>query len=245
MPSLKYFRPKTVDEALSLLEQGVPLAGGTALTPRRHRLEAVVDLQDLGMAALERKGELLEVGAGCTLQQILEADAYIPPALAAACRCEAAWNIRNMATLGGAVVAGDGRSPLLAGVLALNAEVHGLPLDEWNPVEAYLDSRGLVSGHRLLTAFRWPAGASLRYAQVGRSPMDRPWVLAALGRSPDGDWRVVLGGHGPKPIRVPASEEALAQGDEAGAARRAEEAYASAADAWASAEYRAHVVGVF
>ena len=74
--------------------------------------------------------------------------------------------------------------------------------------------------------------------------MDRPWVLAALGRSPDGDWRVVLGGHGPKPIRVPASEEALAQGDEAGAARRAEEAYASAADAWASAEYRAHVVGV-
>src|SRR4030067_351266 len=103
-----------MDEAMALLEQGVPRAGGTGLTPRRHRLEGVVDLQDLGMAALERKGDGLEVGAGCTLQQIVEADALVPSELAAACRAEAAWNLRNMATLGGSVVAGDGRSPLLA-----------------------------------------------------------------------------------------------------------------------------------
>lgn len=244
MPSLKYFRPKTMDEAMALLEQGVPLAGGTGLTPRRHRLEGVVDLQDLGMGALERKGDWLEVGAGCTLQQIVEADALVPSELAAACRAEAAWNLRNMATLGGSVVAGDGRSPLLAAVLALGAEVHGMPRDEWKPIDAYLDSRGQESGHRLLTAFRWHAGASLRSAHVGRSPMDRPWILATLGRTVDGGWRVVLGGHGARPIRVPAADEALAQGDVPGAVRRAEEAYASAGDTWASAEYRSQVAGV-
>jgi CO/xanthine dehydrogenase FAD-binding subunit len=95
MPSLKYFRPKTLDEALTLLEQGVPLAGGTALTPRRYRLDAVIDLQDLGMAALERQGDFLEAGAGCTLQQLVEADALVSPALADACRQEAAWHLRN------------------------------------------------------------------------------------------------------------------------------------------------------
>jgi CO/xanthine dehydrogenase FAD-binding subunit len=233
-----------MEEAMALLEQGVPLAGGTGLTPRRHRLEAVVDLQDLGMGALERKGDWLEVGAGCTLQQIVEADALVPLELAAACRAEAAWNLRNMATLGGSVVAGDGRSPLLAAVLALEAEVHGMPRDEWKPIDAYLDSRGQESGHRLLTAFRWHAGASLRSAQVGRSPMDRPWIVATIGRTVEGGWRVVLGGHGTRPIRVPSAEEALAQGDVNGAVRRAEEAYSAAGDVWASAEYRSQVAGV-
>ncbi|HET7011679.1 MAG TPA: FAD binding domain-containing protein [Anaerolineales bacterium] len=244
MPSLKYFRPKTIDEALALLEQGVPLAGGTALTPRRLRLEAVVDLQDLGMAVLERNGDLLEVGSGCTLQQLVEADSLIPPALAAACRAEAAWNLRNMATLGGTVVAADGRSPLLAAVVALGAEVHGLPRDEWKSVEAYLETRGAESGHRLLTRFRWPAESRLRSAQVGRSPADRPLVLAALGRAPSGEWRVVLGGHGPRPIRVPDAEAALSQGDVTAAVRKAEQAYAEAGDAFASAEYRSQVAGV-
>jgi CO/xanthine dehydrogenase FAD-binding subunit len=243
MPSLKYFRPKTLEEALALLEQGVPLAGGTALTPRRHHLDAVVDLQDLGMAALELKDDVLELGAGCTLQQIVEADGLVPPTMAGACRAEAAWNLRNMATVGGTVVAADGRSPFLAAVVALGAEVHGLPRDEWKPIDVYLESRGQESGHRLLTAFRWPAASTLRSLQVGRTPMDRPLVLAAIGRSADGGYRLVLGGHGPRPIRVPKGEEALRRGDAAAAVRGAEEAYAEAGDAWASAEYRSHIAG--
>src|SRR3990172_1880508 len=72
MPSFKYFRPKTIEEALTLLEQGVPLAGGTTLTPNRYRLDTVVDLQDLPLGALESKADMLEGGAGCTLQQIVE-----------------------------------------------------------------------------------------------------------------------------------------------------------------------------
>jgi CO/xanthine dehydrogenase FAD-binding subunit len=244
MPSLKYFRPKTMNEALALLEQGVPLAGGTALTPRRNRLDAVVDLQDLGMAALEHKGDFLEVGAGCTLQQLVEGEPLVPPALVAACRAEAAWNLRNMATVGGTVVSGDGRSPVLAAILALAAEVHGVPRDEWVGIDSYLESRGQESGHRLLTAFRWPFAATLRSAQVGRTPMDRPFVLAAVGRNASGAYRVVLGGHGSRPIRVALAEEALAAGDASAAVRRAEEAFAKAGDAWASAEYRSHVAGV-
>jgi len=244
MPSLKYFRPKTLDEALTLLEQGVPLAGGTMLTPRRHRLDAVIDLQDLGMAALERQSDALEVGAGCTLQQLIEADAFVSPALTQACRGEAAWNLRNMATLGGTMVAATGRSPVAAALLALGAEVHGLPIDRWSTVEAFLGARGADSGFRLLTRFRWPATTTLRFARVGRSPMDAPIVLVALGRAADGALRVVLGGWGPCPVRVPDAEHALASGDTSGAARAAAQACATAGDAWASAEYRADVASV-
>jgi CO/xanthine dehydrogenase FAD-binding subunit len=32
MGSLNYHRPKTIKETLALMEKGVPLAGGTALT---------------------------------------------------------------------------------------------------------------------------------------------------------------------------------------------------------------------
>ena len=50
-----YYRPQTVEEALALLEQPdtVPLAGGTGLLAEGVET-AVVDLQDLGLAQLER-----------------------------------------------------------------------------------------------------------------------------------------------------------------------------------------------
>jgi CO/xanthine dehydrogenase FAD-binding subunit len=41
MTSFQYHRPKTLAEALELLDRGVPLAGGTALTPRRDEIPAV------------------------------------------------------------------------------------------------------------------------------------------------------------------------------------------------------------
>jgi CO/xanthine dehydrogenase FAD-binding subunit len=244
MPSLKYFRPKTIEEALSLLEQGSPLAGGTTLTPNRYRLDTVVDLQDLPLGALESKADMLEAGAGCTLQQIVEADSLVPAALADACRSEAAWNLRNMATLGGAVVTAAGGSTLAAALLALAAEVHSLPMDRWLPLDEYLEARTSDAGHRLLTGFRWPSSSTLRFIKVGRSPADKPVILAALGRAPDGAYRVVLGGWGPRPIRVLVAEQALAAGDVAGAGRAAAQACAAAGDAWASAEYRAEIAGV-
>ena len=53
MPPLEYSRPGTLAEALALLQHGVPLAGGTALTANRRSLQAVVDLQDLGLDTLD------------------------------------------------------------------------------------------------------------------------------------------------------------------------------------------------
>lgn len=243
MPSLKYLRPKSIDEARRLLASGLALGGGTTLTPRRHDLTAVVDLQDLGLSDLQTSGGMLTAGASCTLQQLVEAEGMVSPELAAVCRQEAAWNLRNMATIAGAALAADGRSPLATALLAIGTRVvlagggGSVLLDE------LLDRRPLAPG-TLVTALLWKTSARLRYEQVARTPADRPIVAAAVGR-PDGKVvRVVLGGFGDRPVRVRKAERSLASGDAAAAARAASAAFEKAGDSLASAAYRSHVAGV-
>ena len=52
MSPLQYHRPQNLEEALELLEQGVPLAGGTRLTPDLRSVKALVDLQDLDLGRI-------------------------------------------------------------------------------------------------------------------------------------------------------------------------------------------------
>ncbi|TFH38201.1 MAG: hypothetical protein E4G99_00250, partial [Anaerolineales bacterium] len=92
---MDYLRPKTIHEAVDLLSKGIPLAGGTQLIARRHELEAVIDLQALGLDGLTVRKGLITVGAMTRLQQLLSTEVSLPEALRAACRFEAAWNIRN------------------------------------------------------------------------------------------------------------------------------------------------------
>lgn len=241
--TLKYNRPKSLEEALTHADGSVPLGGGTSIAPKRHQIESVIDLQDLGLSDLTESRGRVVAGAMCTLQQLVEAEGLVALDLARACRQEAAWNLRNMATLAGSVLASDGRSPLAAVMLAIGARTRLAPgAADWD-VDSLLDRRPLEPG-RIVTSFAWASAATVRFEQVARSPADRAIVLAAIGK-PDGDsLRVVIGGHGARPIRVREAEAAVASGDAGAAARAAAEAYAEAADAWASAEYRSHVAGV-
>ena len=63
-----YYRPRSIDEALTLLRQPntVPLAGGTALLATEAGIDAaVVDLQDAGLNSLTwaDDGRVLRLGA--------------------------------------------------------------------------------------------------------------------------------------------------------------------------------------
>ena len=127
-----YHRPKTLDEALTLLAQPnmVPLGGGTLLahpTPfgsaqdKADPVEAV-DLQALGLNTVKKRGNNLEIGATVTLQQLLESQ-HCPEALRAALKLEAPLNLRNAATVAGTLVACDGRSTFAATLLALDVKL--------------------------------------------------------------------------------------------------------------------------
>ena len=238
---MEYHRARSLDEAISLLKEGVPLAGGTSLIPRRRGLTSVVDLHDAGLGGLEATGAGLVAGSCVTLQSLAELGGSIPPALAHACLLEAGWNLRNVATLGGTLMAADGRSPLVTCLLALGAEVVLEPGGESLELDALLDRRESQRIDRLITQVAIPV-SRLAFEQVARSPADRPIVCVAVAQvTVQGDrsqLRVALGGFGARPLLVPRADSVDGWG------RQAAEQYAGAGDTWASADYRSDVAGV-
>ena len=244
MPPLEYSRPGTLGEALALLQHGVPLAGGTALTANRRSLQAVVDLQDLGLDSLEISETGFRFGAVLPLQALVGAANRLPPALVRACRLEAGWNIRNQATLGGTLFSGDGRSPLLTSLLAMGAELESAESDSRLPLAELFQLRAGRTPIGLITAIHARPPDRLAYEQVARSPADLPQVCAAAAYFGASDeLRVALGGHGRHPLLVHQASGEQAHALEP-AVHAAQQAFSKAGDEWAGAEFRAAVAGM-
>ena len=232
MASLEYHRPRTLEEALDLLEEGVPLGGGTRLSTSLREVTALIDLQDLDLGGIEVSSDSITFGGTATLQDLVEAAEKLPSDLVQTARLEAGWNIRNQATVAGTIVTGDGRSPLLAALLAMGTELALAPGDEQNSLDGTLQ-RSDRAGGKLITRIRAVVPDQFRYAQVARSPVDRPQVCVAAASS-GGETRVALGGFGDAPLLLQADS-----GPSMAEAARA--AYADAGDQWASSEFRAAV----
>jgi probable selenate reductase FAD-binding subunit len=238
MTSLEYLRPSTMEEALDLLQKGIPLAGGTELTPKRSNLGAVIDLSELGLDLITISDEV-DIGATVKLQAILD-EVNLPKVLRDVCKLEAGWNLRNMATLGGTIKSSDGRSPLLTVLLALNVAVHYEPNSEQMPLDDFLDIR---EQPQIIRKIVLNTPENLLYEQVARAPRDFPQVCAAVATFEqsifEGGVRVSLGGFGNRPILLGDVNEHIDN-----SAQLAQKKFAGAEDAWASAEYRSHVAGV-
>jgi probable selenate reductase FAD-binding subunit len=249
MSGMEYYRPKTLSEALELLGRGVPLAGGTIITPQRRKISAVIDLRELGLDRLEIQDGSISLGAGLNLQALVEAGETIPHALKVSCHQEAGWNLRNVATIGGTIMSGDGRSPFLTVLLALEATALLEPGGETVQLGKLLEMREEPDFKRLITTIMFPSPIDLAYEQVSRSPADQPLVCAAGALLPEdnnrGRLRLALGGFGSKPIRLMEAESFVNQtGDIDAAVDISRAAYSNADDVWASGEYRSHVAGV-
>jgi CO/xanthine dehydrogenase FAD-binding subunit len=232
-----YHRPKTLDEALTLLAQPniLPLGGGTLLAARRptaHPIE-VVDLQSLGLDSINKKGNELQLGATVTLQQLLESE-DCPDALKSALRLEAPLNLRNSATVAGTLVSCDGRSTFATTMLALDAK-----LDIRNSLD---DSRISNLGdflplrpRGLITSITIPLNVKLAFEYVSRTPADKPIVCVALTQWNSGRTRLAVGGYGKNPMLAMDGTESE------GLETAARNAFHEATDEWASAEYRMDV----
>jgi CO/xanthine dehydrogenase FAD-binding subunit len=238
---LDYHRPNTIDEALNLIlrveVKTFPMGGGTWLNQPRADSYEVVDLQNLGLDQVEYRGNLLEIGATTTLQDLL-AVPNLQPGLIEAIRHEVSHNLRQAATVAGTLVASDGRSPVTTAFLALDTSLTLLPGEEQVELGNLLPFRTEGLARRLITKLSIPLNANLVYRYVARSPADQPIVCAAVSRWPSGRTRVALGGYGKAPMMVFDGTE------DTGVVTAAQDAYSRAGDQWASAEYRREVAGV-
>jgi CO/xanthine dehydrogenase FAD-binding subunit len=238
---MQYHRPETLKEALQLLEDSQPMGGGTALTPMRHKLDGVLDLQGLDLGGLTVQEDAIRFGAGLRLQAIVDAAGSFPPRFIQAVRHETALNMRNAATLAGLVVSGDGRSPLLTVLAAMAANIMLEPGGERMSLLDFFSNRSDRTDPFLITQIETFNPDRLAYEMVARSPMDRPIVCACAALRPDGKIGLSVGGFGDHPVPLPDADRG-ADLEELGWA--ASTAYAQAGDAFASAEYRSAVAAV-
>jgi CO/xanthine dehydrogenase FAD-binding subunit len=122
---LDYFRPKTIEESLFLLqkhENAIPIAGGTTVKNIKKDFFAI-DLQDLDLKYLKVENSQILIGATTTIDQIYD---YFRSntVLTRAIKIDYSKNQRMQSTIGGAIMAGDGRSTLLTCLLALECHVY-------------------------------------------------------------------------------------------------------------------------
>jgi CO/xanthine dehydrogenase FAD-binding subunit len=238
-----YHRPKTLDEALTLLNQPntLPLGGGTLLSqPQPFDLTQgksdpveVVDLQALGLNTLKKSGNNLEIGATATLQHLIESE-HCSDALKSALKLEAPLNIRNAATVAGTIVSCDGRSTFATVLLALDARLEIRYVANQSPISSLGDFLPLRP-HGLITSVTVPLNVKLAFEYVARTPADKPIVCVALAQWNSGRTRLAVGGFGKSPMLAMDGTESE------GLEPAARNAFHNATDEWASAEYRMEV----
>ena len=201
----RYWRPQSMEEALSLAERpaAAVMGGGTRLNarPLAERGE-VVDLQALGLDGIARRGRaMLVIGAMTRLQDLAD-HAEVPPVVRDTARREEPSTLRTQATLGGCIATAESDSELLATLLAYDAQVQltarsgvtevaletllaGLPLDPGVIITAVsIDTRGRAE-----------------LARTGRTTADRA-IVAAVARKKDGERRLALAGVAATPVVV-------------------------------------------
>lgn len=239
---IEYHRPSTMDEALKLISRKtprtLPIGGGTTLAGSGgDGPVAVVDVQDLGLDRITDEGGKLSLGAACKLQSLVDSDNVLLAVKDVVLK-ETSSNLRNMASLAGALMSADGRSPLATMMLALNARlVWAITKQVVDLSELYKNGSG-TAPHGLVVSIEFAKPVWCGYAFSARTPGDRPVVCVAAALWADDTLRMALGGHGSSPVVAYA-------GPASGAVvETAQKAYSQAGDDWASAEYRSETAAI-
>ena len=234
----EYLLPDSAEQAVAALASGAAvMGGGTIVMPAAQAgsldAERVIGLARAGLATIERSGGRTTIGAMTPLAAVAGLEGV--PALSEAAR-EVGWPaLRNMATVGGNLLAGAPYGDLGVALLALGAEVRlssrTIPLEElWSsfrPGEEIVESVSFDDDPRSVFV-RWARRAA-------NSPVV---VCVAVSGG-----RVALGGVAPHPVRSAAAEAAF--DDPAAAGDAAAEAVDPPTDAIASGWYRKRMTAVF
>jgi aerobic carbon-monoxide dehydrogenase medium subunit len=268
----QYFAPKTVAEAVGLLQQhgddAKVLAGGHSLLPAlKLRLAQTGVLVDIGQIG-ELKGISVDggvsIGALATYQMIASSP-EVREACGVLAECVALIGdiqVRNRGTIGGSLAHADPAADLPAVALALDARITAQGPSGAREIAAgdmFVDMlTTALAPIELITKITFPrlgSGEGAAYAKL-RNPASRyaiVGVAAYVKRGADGKIaaaRVAVTGAGPKAVRQPAVESALigSSGDAdaiAAACEHAGQDMEFLGDIHASEEYRRAMVKVY
>lgn len=254
MRDFTYRRPKDLAAALDAFREaddGQFLAGGQTMIPvMKQRLAMPSDLIDLsgveGLTGISAAAGTVSVGAMTTHAEVAKsADVGgAIPALAALAGSIGDPHVRNLGTLGGSLANNDPAADYPAAVLGLGATVHTdrreIAGDDF--FTAMFETA--LEDDELITRVDFPVPLAAAYAkfenQASRYALAGVWVC----RFAEGV-RVAVTGAGACVFRLARMEDALARDFTAGAIKGISvDAGDLNNDIHASAEYRAHLIGV-
>jgi carbon-monoxide dehydrogenase medium subunit len=254
MKDFVFHRPSTVAEAVALLkahEDAKALSGGQSLLPVL-KLELAEPTDVVSLAHLHElkhirvDGDRVIIGALCTHDMVArsaEVHAHLP-ALAALAHHIGDAQVRNRGTIGGSVAHADPAADYPAALIALGATI----ATDRRKISADDFFTGLfataLERDELITAIHFPVAKRAAYAKFAHRASKYAVVGVMVAETAHGV-RVAVTGAGATVFRVPAMEAALAASFTAAALDGIAVAPDDLnGDAEASAEYRAHLIGV-
>lgn len=204
--------PTVGEAAASMNEHSRFLGGGTLIMNRVNygdqRFNRIVRTTDPAMSEIRVSGDHASIGAGVTMSAIIASTDL--SFLSSAARAVGGPAIRNMASVGGNLMAPHPYGDLAVALLALDGVVAMVDGTEMS-LEDFLQRRsGVVQSVRV----RRPQGDTFRFHKVTRVKPKGVSVMsmaAHLNRSAGRltDVRIAYGAMGPTPLRVRAVEAAL------------------------------------
>jgi carbon-monoxide dehydrogenase medium subunit len=254
MQEFAFHRPENVAGAVGALKaarEGKILGGGQSLIPvMKLGLASPSDLVSLaGVAELRgirREGKDLVIGAMATHSEVAESAEVRAaiPAVASLAGHIGDPQVRNRGTLGGSLAHDDPAADYPAAVLALSATV--VTDRRQIPADTFFKGMFETALHpdEIITAVRFPVPDRAAYAKFPHPASKFALVGVMVAQGPTGV-RVAVTGAGPCVFRASALEAALAR-------RFRPESLDGVtfpsqglqSDGFASAEYRAHLIGV-
>lgn len=254
MYDFNYHRPASLKDAKKILagaSDAKIVAGGMTLLPAmKFRLARPSDLIDLSelteLRGIRDAGDKMEVGAMTRHAEVAGSDVVRSriPALAALAMGIGDPQVRNRGTLGGSVANSDPAADYPAAVLALDAVIRTdkreIPADRFftGMFETALTTDEILTS----VVFARPKRAA--YAKFP-NPASRYAVVGVMVAEFATGTRVAVTGAGPRAFRAAQLERALSADFSAAALDGLHfEADDLNSDLHASAEYRAHLVGV-
>ncbi|MCG8598162.1 MAG: xanthine dehydrogenase family protein subunit M [Kiloniellales bacterium] len=254
MYEFNYHRPASLDAAASALSgagEGKLVAGGMTLIPTlKQRLAQPSDLIDLSAVA-DLKG-IFEDGGGIVIGAMtthaeVAGDATVRakiPALADLAEGIGDVQVRNRGTIGGSIANADPAADYPGGLVGLGATVRT------NKREIAADDfftgmfETALAEDEIVTAVAFPVPDKAAYVKFA-NPASRYAVVGVMVSQGTAGVRVAVTGAGPSVFRVAEMESALASNFSAAAIESISvPADGLNSDIHASAEYRAHLVGV-
>ncbi len=254
MYEFNYHKPTSLDEVANLLganEEAKLVAGGMTLIPTlKLRLAKPSDLVDLAaitsLRGITDAGDALVIGA-MTRHAEVHNSAVVKqaiPALAVMAGMIGDPAVRNRGTIGGSVSNNDPAADYPAALVALGATVQ--------TTKRQIGAEDFFTGMfetalepgEIVIAVRFPKTQTACY-QKFRNPASRYAIVGVFVARTPGGVRVAVTGAGPSVFRVPAMEAALTQSFTPDTIKDITIPDAGLnSDIHASAEYRAHLVGV-